>query len=203
MSSKLCTFFATLATVCVFALGVQTSVSAQGRGGGGGGGMASGLPPAGGGSPMGRGPDMNRGRVDNGLNRAPEVPGQRPDPVRELARIRRDNALNADKDLREHPEMAASLNTTADNLREGYRAALALNPTLKLSQYVLATRLALNLGVSHPRVTRRELLIGLAEGHNIRRTLRDLGFSSEEAKEAHLRAEREIKESRRRSSVTP
>jgi hypothetical protein len=203
MSSRLCTFFATLAAACVFALGVQTSVSAQGRGGGGGGGMAGGLPPAGGGSSMGRGPDMNRGRVDNGLNRASEQPGQRPDPVRELARIRRDNALNADKDLRAHPEMAASLRTTADDLREGYRVALALNPTLKLSQYVVATRLALNLGVSHPKVTRRELLIGLSEGHSIRRTLRDLGLGSEEAKEAHLRAEREVKESRRRTSMTP
>jgi hypothetical protein len=197
MSSRLCTFFATLAAACVFVLGGQTSVSAQGRGGGGG--RASGLPAAGGGSSMGRGPDMNRGRVDDGLSRATEGPGQRPDPARELARIRRDNALNADKDLREHPEMAASLRTTADDLRGGYRAALALNPTLRLSQYVLATRLALNLGVSHPGVTRRELLIGLAEGHSIRRTLRDLGLSSEEAKEAHLRAEREIKESRRRS----
>jgi hypothetical protein len=199
MSSRLCTFFATLGAACVFALGAQTSVSAQGRGGGGGGGRASGLPAAGGGSSMGRGPDMSRGRIDDGLSRATEGPGQRLDPARELARIRRDNALNADKDLREHPEMAASLRTTGDDLREGYRAALSLNPTLKLSQYVLATRLALNLGVSHPKVTRRELLIGLAEGHSIRRTLRDLGFSSEEAKEAHLRAEREIKESRRRT----
>lgn len=196
MSSRLCTFFATLVAACVFVLGGQTSVSAQGRGGGG---IAVGRPPAGGGSSMGRGPDMNRGRVDDGLSRATEKPGQRPDPVRELARIRRDNALSADKDLREHPEMAASLRTTADDLREGYRAALALNPTLKLSQYVLATRLTLNLGVSHPRVTRRELLIGFTEGHSISRTLRDLGLSSEEAKEAHLRAEREIKESRRRT----
>lgn len=199
MSSRLCTFFAALALACVFALGGQTDVSAQGRGGG----IAVGRPPAGGGSSMGRGPDMNRGRVDDGLSRATEKPGDRPDPARELARIRRDNALHADKELRAHPEMAASLRTTADNLREGYRAALALNPTLKLSQYVLTTRLALNLGVSHPRVTRRELLIGLTEGHSIRRTLRDLGLSSEEAKEAHLRAEREIKESRRRTPVTP
>lgn len=203
MSSRLRTLFATLALACVFALGGRTSVPAQGRGGGGGGGRASGLPSPGGGSTMGRGPDMNRGRMDDGLSRATEGPGQRLDPARELARIRRDNALNADKDLREHPEMAASLRTTPDDLREGYRAALALNPTLKLSQYALTTRLALNLGVSHPRVTRQELLIGLAEGHNIRRTLRDLGLSGEEAKEAYLRAEREIKESRRRSPATP
>jgi hypothetical protein len=113
--------------------------------------------------------------------------------------MQRENANNAERELREHPEMAARLHTSARDLREGYAAALAANPELKFGQYVAATRLAANLGGRYPNVTREAILAGLAGGDSIGRTLRHLGVGSDEAKEAERRAGREIKESRRRS----
>jgi hypothetical protein len=117
----------------------------------------------------------------------------------ERARLRRENARHGDEELRDHPEMAARLHTTANELREGYQSALALNPDLKFGQYVAATRLAANLGTRHPGITREAILRGLAGGDSIGETLQNLGLSEREAKEARKRAEREIKEARRRS----
>jgi hypothetical protein len=95
--------------------------------------------------------------------------------------------------------MVERLHVSANDLRDGYRAALATNPELKFGQYVAATRLAANLGARHPNVTRGAILAGLAEGRSIGQTLHDLGLSESDAKEARKRAEREIKEARRRS----
>jgi hypothetical protein len=204
MRSKLWTFLAALAFGCVFALGGEASALAQGRGGGhgGGGGMGrGGGPPAGVGVDrgIGRSSDASAGRADVGRGNASDRSGGRSDAGLERARARDDNARRADEDLSEHPEMAGRLHTTANDLREGYRAALASNPNLKFGQYVAATRLAANLGGAHPGVTREAILDGLAEGKSIGRTLRDLGLGSDEAKDAERSAGREIKESRRRS----
>jgi hypothetical protein len=95
--------------------------------------------------------------------------------------------------------MAGRLHTTANDLREGYRAALAANPNLKFGQYVAATRLAANLGRRHPGVTREAILAGLASGDSIGETLRGLGVGRDEAKDAERNVNREIKESKRRS----
>ncbi|HEX8843093.1 MAG TPA: hypothetical protein VF791_00405, partial [Pyrinomonadaceae bacterium] len=138
------------------------------------------------------------GRADDGRGIASERSNGRADAGLERARLRRENARRADDDLREHPEMARRLHTTANDLRSGYQAALATNPNLEFGQYVAATRLAANLGTRHPNITRAAILAGLAEGHSIGRTLQDLGLSEREAKEAKKRAEREIKEARRR-----
>ena len=204
MSFRLWTSAAALAVVFVLALGGQTSASAQGRGRGGGGGGGGGAgrgggPPAGVGVDrgIGRSSDSSMGRADAGRGNASDRSGGRSDAGLERARLQRDNARRADEDLREHPGMPKRLHTTAGDLREGYRAALAANPDLKFGQYVAATRLAANLGASHPNVTREAILAGLADGRSIGRTLRDLGLGSDEAKEAERRAEREIKESRR------
>ena len=113
--------------------------------------------------------------------------------------MQRENARRADDDLREHPEMAGRLHTSANDLRAGYTAALAADPDLKFGQYVAATRLAANLGRRHPNVTRAAILAGLANDRSIGRTLQDLGLSSRAAKDAERQAEREIKNARRRS----
>jgi len=191
-----------LALACVFALGGQTSASAQGRGRGGGGGMGrGGGPPAGVGvaQRLARRLAARLARADTGRGNASDRSDGRSDAGLERARMQRDNARRADEDLRAHPETPSFLHTTANDLREGYRAALVSNPELKFGQYVAATRLAANLGARHPNVTREAILAGLAEGHSIGRTLRDLGLGSDEAKDAERRVEREIKESRRRS----
>lgn len=194
------------ACVLALALGSQTDAAAQGRGGGRGGGGGGGVgrgggPPAGAGVDrgIGRSSDSSAGRSDAGRGNASERSNGRYDAGVERARLRRENANSAERELREHPQMAARLHTTAGDLREGYEAALAANPELKFGQYVAATRLAANLGERHPNVTREAILDGLAGGDSIGRTLRNLGVGSDEAKEAERRVNREIKESKRRS----
>jgi hypothetical protein len=148
---------------------------------------------------MGRSSDASEGRADRGRGNASDRSQGRSDAGLERARMREENSRDADKELREHPGVAAGLHTTANDLRAGYRAALASNPNLKFGQYVAATRLAANLGARHPRVTRDAILAGLARGQSIGQTLHSLGLGSQEAKDAERQANREIKESRRHS----
>jgi len=115
------------------------------------------------------------------------------------ARIRAENERHADKELREHPDMPARLNTTADELREGYREMHRYNIFLTFEQYVTAAHLAAVLIPTHPNITRTGLLNGLAAGKSFEQTLRDRGFTREEAKAAVQRVKQEIKESRRRN----
>ena len=164
----------------------------MGRGGG---------PPAGVGVDrgIGRSSDASSGRSDAGRGNASERSDGRYDAGIEHARMRSENSNAAARELRDHPEMAARLHTTANDLRAGYEAALAANPSLKFGQYVAATRLAANLSGRYPNVTRDAILAGLAGGDSIGRTLRDLGVPSDDAKDAEHRVEREVRESKRRS----
>jgi hypothetical protein len=139
------------------------------------------------------------GRSDSGRGNASARSNGRSDEGIARARLQRENARRAEEELREHPQMAARLNMSANNLRAGYEAALAADPDLKFGQYVAATRLSTNLGSRHPNVTREAILAGLARGDSIGETLQNLGVGEREAKEARKRAEREIKEARRRS----
>ena len=197
--------FAGMVLTCLLVLGLHTNASAQGRGrGGSGGGRPPGVgggPPAGAGVDRGIGnaSDRSKGRSDAGLGTASERSDGHSDAGLERARRQRENARRADDELRDHPGMAERLHTTANDLREGYRAALATNPDLKFGQYVAATRLAANIGARYPRVTREAILAGLAGGDSIGRTLRDLGVGKDEAKDAERRAEREVEQSRRRN----
>ncbi len=185
--------------------GLQVMASAQGRGRGAGGGPPAGNP--GGGPPSGVGvgrgigtsSDRSNGRADTGRGTASDRSNGRSDEGLERARLQRQNSKEADRELRDHPEMAANLHTTANDLRSGYQAALATNPNLKFGQYVAATRLAANLGARNPNITRNAILAGLAAGKSIGQTLQNLGLSKQEAKEAQKRADREIK--RRKASL--
>jgi hypothetical protein len=85
----------------------------------------------------------------------------------------------------------------ANDLRNGYQAALTVNPDLKFGQYVAATRLERNLRSRFPNITRDAILAGLASGNSLGRTLKNLGLSSHEADEAKKQAEREIRQSRK------
>jgi hypothetical protein len=193
------TFFATL--LCLLALSLTTSVFGQGKGRGGGGGGAgnAGGPPAGVGVDRGLGnaSDRSNGRSDSGINTASDRSNGRSDAGLERARLAGDNRRQADKELREHPGVATTLHTNANDLRSGYQTALATNPNLKFGQYVAATRLGQNLNARFPNVTRDAILAGLASGDSIGRTLQNLGLSSHEADAAKKRAEREIKQARK------
>jgi hypothetical protein len=186
-----------LALAVAFVLSLPTLTAAQGRGhgGGGGGGRGMGGPPAGVGVDRGLGTasDRSNGRSDDGLGTASDHSRGRSDAGLDRARS---NEHDADRELRDHPELADSLHTTANDLRAGYQAALATNPNLKFGQYVAATRLAENLGATHSAITRDAILAGLASGKSIGQTLQSLGLSSQEAKDAQRQADHEIKASK-------
>lgn len=193
--------FATLLCLVVFSL--TTAAYGQGRGGGGGRGSGGGAGRAGGPPPgagvdrgLGNASDRSNGRSDNGLGTASDRSNGRSDAGLDRARLAADNRREADKELREHPGVAKTLHVNANDLRSGYQAALAANPNLKFGQYVSATRLEQNLHARFPNVTRDAILIGLANGDSLGRTLRNLGLGSDEANAAKKQAEREIKQAR-------
>ncbi|GEM_PF-1158373 len=134
----------------------------------------------------------SRGQMGDGM-------GSMETPMDRANRMRSENAECANRELNDHPQMATRLNTSADELRAGYQAALAGNPSLKFGQYVAATRLATHLGATNPNITRDAILAGLADGKSIGQTLQSLGFTKHDAQDAKKRAEREIKEARRTS----
>ena len=201
MRSKI-TLLTIVLITSAFLLGMETVASAQGRGRGQGG------PPAGvpGGGPLGRtgvgrgidtSSDRSNGRADAGRSTASDRSNGRSDAGLDRAALQRQNAESADRDLNDHPGMAARLHTTANDLRSGYQAALLTNPNLKFGQYVAATRLAANLGARNPNVTTGAILTGLTNGHSIGETLHNLGVGKDDARNAERAVDREIKEAKK------
>ena len=141
--------------------------------------------------------DKSNGRANVGRSTASDRSNGRSDAGLDRARLQRENARQANDELRNHPELAARLHTTANDLRSGYQAALITNPSLKFGQYVAATRLARNLGQRFPNITRGAILAGLADGRSIGQTLQALGLSKQQAADAKKRADREVKEAKR------
>jgi hypothetical protein len=189
--------------ISLFILGACINANAQGRGRGGGGGRPAGNPGMGsrgaGGvdGGLGNASDRSNGRSDRGVGTASEKSGGRSDAGLDRARTASENGKQADKELRDHPGMAKGMNMSANQLRDGYQAALATNPNLKFGQYVAANRIAKNLGDRNPNITTGAILQGLADGKSIGQRLQELGLSSREAKDAEKTADREIKESKR------
>ena len=89
--------------------------------------------------------------------------------------------------------LAAKLNTTPDALETAYKAAKQDNPKLTRGQFVAANMLAHNLGEKNPSITTQAILDGVRGGKSIRQTLRGLGLSAKEAKEAKRQADREAR----------
>lgn len=186
--------------VSLLALGMHMSAFGQGRSGGRGGG-----PPGGGGPPsgigvdrgLGRSSDASDGRADMGRGNASDRSNGRMDVGLDRARMASENLKSADKDLRNHPGIASSLHLNANDLRSGYKVALAANPNLTFGQFVASTRLAHNLSGADPSITRDAILAGLAGGKSIGRTLQDLGLSKAKANEAVKEAERQNKQGRK------
>jgi hypothetical protein len=187
----------------IFAI-AMTTAAAQGRGRGGGAGGGRGASPSGPPSGvgvdrgLGRSSDASDGRADVGRGNASDNSNGRSDAGLERARLQKENMNNANRELRSHPNIASDLHVNANDLRADYQVALAVNPNLKFGQFVAATRLAANLGDTHPGITRAAILAGLANGDSLGRTLRNLGLGKDEANAAVKRAERQVKESKRR-----
>jgi hypothetical protein len=146
---------------------------------------------------LGRASERSNGRSDRGLGTASDRSEGRSDDGLDRARAARENARQADKELRDNPGMANGMNMSANQLRDGYQAALANNPNLKFGQFVAANRIAKNLGSRNPNITTDGILQGLANGRSIGQSLQDLGMNSKDAKEAEKAANREIKESKK------
>jgi hypothetical protein len=194
--------------LCLLMLALASGVFAQGRGHGGGrpsgaGGGSStrgGGPPTGGGVDRGLGNASSRsgGRSDDGLSNASTKSNGRSDDGLDRARRQSSNMRKADDDLRDHPGLPNALHTNANDLRDGYHAALATNPDLTFGNYVSATRLGQNLNRRFPTITRDAILSGLASGRSLGQTLQDLGLNSDESKAARKQAEHEIKAARKK-----
>lgn len=198
------TAFAGLALASVLALGIDSNISAQGRGGG----RPSGNQSGGGGRPtanpgvdrgIDRSSDRSNGRSDTGRATASENSNGRSDTGIDRARSGRENGMRSnermpnDNELNRYRGISRKLNTTPEALRSQYRAALASNPDLKFGQFVAANMIANNLGSRNPRVTTSAILSGLQSGDSIGETLRNLGVSSSDAKDMEKRAKREMK----------
>lgn len=188
------------AVLCLLVLVLATGAFAQGKGRGGGGGKGSGNsggPPPGAGVNRGLGNASERsgGRSDSGLSNASERSNGR--SAAGLEQARQANLRRADNDLRDHPGLPGALRTNANDLRNGYQSALALNPDLTFGNYVSATRLSQNLNPRFSNVTRDAILGGLASGRSLGQTLQDLGLNDREAKEARKQADAEIKAARK------
>jgi hypothetical protein len=203
MKSKHSVRLLCLGLVSLFILGACINANAQGRGRGGGGGRPSGNPGMGGRGAggvdggLGNASDRSNGRSDRGLGTASDKSGGRSDDGLDRARTARENARKADDELRQNPGLAKGMNMSANQLRDGYQAALVTNPNLKFGQYVAANRIANNHGDRNPNITTAAILRGLADGKSIGQRLQELGMNSKEAKDAEKTADREIKESKR------
>ena len=200
---RLSIFKLVLFSFLVVSLSLSVMAQGKGRGGGGGGGRGSGSaggPPPGVGVVRGIGNSSVRseGRSDKGRENASVKSGGRSDRGQEQARLASSRLRDADRELRDHPHMARALHMNANDLRAGYQNALLTNPDLKFGHYVSATRVSQNLGSRHPNITRDAILGGLASGRSLGQTLQDLGLSDREANDVRRRAEREIKEARKK-----
>ena len=202
---RLSIFKLILFSFLVVSLSMSVMAQGKGRGGGGGGGRGSGSGNAGGPPPgvgvergIGNSSVHSEGRSDKGRDNASVKSGGRSDAGLERARMASSRLRDADRELRDHPNMARNLKLNANDLRAGYQTALLTNPELKFGHYVSATRVSQNLASRHPNITRDAILGGLASGRSLGQTLQDLGLSDREANDVRRRAEREIKEAKKK-----
>ncbi|MEO6587736.1 MAG: hypothetical protein ABIP06_00280 [Pyrinomonadaceae bacterium] len=178
------------AALVMFALiGAASDVSAQGRSGSRGNSGNSGAGRGNSGSSQG-------GGVDRGLGTASTRSNSRSDAGIERARLMRENSNRAEREINDNPRLQDETKMNANDLRDGYQAALASNPNLKFGQYVAAQMIARNLGARNPNITSSAILGGLANGDSIGTTLKSLGVSSDETKRAEKDAKDRMKKSK-------
>src|SRR2546426_9604015 len=88
--------------------------------------------------------------------------------------------------------IAAKLNTTPEALQTAYEQAQAANPKLTRGQFIAANMLGHNL--SDKGITTDKILAGLASGKSMGQTLKNLGLSDQEAKQAEKAASKDVRE---------
>ena len=179
---------------------------AQGRGGGRP--SNPGPPPGMGGPPAGVGVDRglgtassrSDGRSDIGLGRASTNSNGRSDNGIDRARMARDNAnAMSDNELNRYRGISKKVGSTPEQMRAAYQAALIANPNLTFGQFVAANVIADNLHSRFPSITSSAILAGLANGDSIGQTLRNLGLSKQQSKDAQQVADDQIKSAKNRN----
>ncbi|HYJ91299.1 MAG TPA: hypothetical protein VEV84_08325 [Pyrinomonadaceae bacterium] len=192
-------FFLLMATATTFG---------QGRGGGRPAGVGGGRPTGVGGPPAGTGVDRglgtastrSDGRSDTGLGRASTNSNGRSDAGLDRARLAAANANRMnDTELNRYRGLSKRLGTTPEQMRDAYQAALLTNPDLTFGQFVAANVLADNLHTRFPAITSSAILAGLADGDSIGQTLRNLGLSKQQSKDAQSVADDKIKAAKERN----
>jgi hypothetical protein len=186
--------------LAVLVFGMNSDIFAQGRGRGGGRPTVNPSTNRGGGGNVDRGittsSERSNGRSDSGLGNASRNSNGRSDDGLNRARTGGGNRqLPDDNELNRYRGISRKLNVPAETLRSRYEAALAANPDLKWGQFVAANVIADNLNSRNSSITASAILAGLERGDSIGETLRSLGLSSDEARQAEKDAKRQIKES--------
>jgi hypothetical protein len=105
----------------------------------------------------------------------------------------------SDTELNRYRGLSKELGTTPEQMRAAYQAALMQNPDLKYGQFVAANVVSDNLGGRFPAITSQAILSGLANGDSLGQTLRNLGMSKQQAKDAQRNADDEIKAAKKRN----
>ena len=88
--------------------------------------------------------------------------------------------------------IAAKVNATPEELQTAYEQAKSANPKLTRGQFIAANMLGHNL--SDKGITTEKILAGLASGKSMGQSLKSLGLSDQEAKQAEKAADREVRE---------
>ena len=92
--------------------------------------------------------------------------------------------------------VANKLGMTADALESAYQAAKDANPKLTRGRFISANMVAHNLGDKNPAITTQAILDGLKSGKSLGQTLKGLGLSDAQVKEAEQQADRDIRAAR-------
>ena len=98
--------------------------------------------------------------------------------------------------------IAEKLNTNADALEKAYAAARQDNPKLTRGQFIAANMVAHNLGAKNPAITTDAILAGLKSGKSIGQTLKGLGVSADQAKDAERAADKDAKDAEQDADKT-
>lgn len=190
-----------LSVALLILAGGGSDLMAQGRPSGAGGGRPTATPGGGAGGGVDRGigtaGSRSMGRSDDGFGRASTNSNGRSDDGVARARERRENAMPSDREINRFTGIAKKLDTTPEELRTQFEAALAANPDLTFGQFVSANVVADNLNERFPNVTTEAILNGLANGDSLGKSFRNLGVPEEEAEEATKASKRQIKESKK------
>ena len=88
--------------------------------------------------------------------------------------------------------IAAKLNATPEAMQMAYEQAKSANPKLTRGQFIAANMLGLNL--SNKGITTDKILAGLASGKSMGQTLKSLGLTDQEAKQAEKASNKDVRE---------